>query len=65
VKTERGKVTALDATKRAVRVERYWYYASEQELKRLRLHDEIEVTYVTKEGRRKVVDLLILPDGNE
>ncbi len=64
MKTERGKVTALDATKRAVRMNRNWYNASEQELKRLRLHDEIEVTYVTKEGRRKVVELLILPDGD-
>lgn len=64
MKTERGKVTALDATKRAVRTNRNWYHASEQELKRLRLHDEIEVTYVTKEGRRKVIELLILPDGD-
>ena len=64
MKTERGKVTGLDATKRAVRMNRNWYYASEQELKRLRLHDEIEVTYVTKEGRRKVVELLILPQGD-
>jgi hypothetical protein len=64
MRTEKGKVTALDATKRAVRVDRHWYYATEQELKRLRLEDIIEVTYVTQASRRKIVEIKLILDGD-
>ena len=65
MKSEKGKVTALDAEKRAVRVDRHWYYASVQELKRLRLEDSVEVTYVTQDSRRKLVEIKIVLDGHE
>jgi hypothetical protein len=64
MKTEKGKVTALDAEKRAVRVDRNWYYANEQELKRLRLEDIVEVTFVTQDSRRKLVEIKLIIDGH-
>lgn len=65
MKTKNGKVTALDATRRAVRIDRHWFDASEQEFKRLRLDDKVEVTYVNQAGRRKVIEIKVILNGAE